>query len=90
MKYEKPQAEKFWFGDEASFMTFSGGTAGQSQAEQAALGSQEVASAMADVGGQCYAEVAHSEYNSATGQWTITVNINNHGGHTKKVVVVIE
>ena len=90
MKYEKAKVEVIDFGKTVSFMAFSGGPAGQSQAEAAALGSAEVAAAIAEVGGQCYAEVAHAEYDQATGLWTITVNVNNHGGHTKKVVIVIE
>ena len=90
MTYEKARVEVIDFGKTVSFMAFSGGPAGEQQARNAALASAEVATAIAEVGGKCKAEVANSSYDPSTGLWTITVNINNHGGHTKKVVVVIE
>ncbi len=88
MKYEKANVEVIDFGKTVSFMTYSGGPAGQAAAEQAALNDPIVTSEIHNPNWD--ATIEGSVYDPATGAWTVYVCIHNPSGKVMKTVTVYE
>ena len=76
MKYEAPAAEVILFENEATFMAFSGGAAGQNAAINLALGEAPVAAELRK-GNRTHVESC--QY--VNGQWIVTVSTYNNGHH---------
>ncbi len=78
MTYSKAEAEIIRFDSRPEFMAWSGSSAGQSQAEAAAVGQPEI---QAELRKGNRTHVESSIYDPLSGSWTVTVTCYNNGGN---------
>ncbi len=85
MKYVKAAAEQIRFDRFQDFMTYSPGAAGKAAAEEAALAIAREEYCKNDNWG---AAVVTSSYNTATGEWDVTVVVTNPAGNNEQTYVI--